>query len=492
MLNRFHYLSITLCLLLPLNAAFAAPGDVIFSDDFERAALAPNWTTDVGTAAGISAATANSPTRSMYTRNQAVIVTSSIINLSVPGAEISYWVRRGIDIPGSENPERNEDLYIEFLDSVGTWVTIVRYLGDDTPGQIFNGSISLPFSALHANFQLRVRQTGGSGVDWDYWHTDDVVIIETASTRPPLALGTCDDFEQGLSNWNITSASGFAGISTATFQSASSSMYTNGGVVTVTSDNIDTSNPQFSGVSMWIRRGDNSFSDRPENNEDLVVQYLDNTSTWITLETFSGGNPGGQIFTRNYALPVTSQHTGFQIRFTQTRGSGVIRDFWHIDDVCIEGAVPFPTMVVLKTVAIEDDPVNVTNPKAIPLSNSVYTIRVSNAGFGPPDINSLLISDDIPAGAEMFTGNFSAGAPYSFTDGSGADASGVTCNFVSLADITDCITFYDASSNPIIPNGSYDPSVKSISFNPSGTMNASSGSNTPYFDIDFRIRVVSP
>ncbi len=136
--------------------------------------------------------------------------------------------------------------------------------------------------------------------------------------------------------------------------------------------------------------------------------------------------------------------------------------------------------------------INATNPKAIPLSTSVYTVRVSNSGFGSPDNNTLLVSDDIPVGAEMFTGNFSAGAPYSFTDGAGVDASGLTCNFVSLGDPTDCITFYDAFSNPITPNGSYDPSVKSIEFNPSGKMNPSTGSNTPYFDIDFRVRVISP
>lgn len=97
-----------------------------------------------------------------------------------------------------------------------------------------------------------------------------------------------------------------------------------------------------------------------------------------------------------------------------------------------------------------------------------------------------------PAGLEIFASNFSGGAPYSFTSGTGADASGVTCNFVSLGNAGDCITFYDAFSNPITPNGGYDPAVKSIEFRPSGTMNASTGTNTPYFDLEFRVRVVSP
>jgi hypothetical protein len=95
---------------------------------------------------------------------------------------------------------------------------------------------------MHANFQLRFRQTGGSGVDWDYWHIDDIVITETASSRPPLTLGCCDDFEQGMTNWNIVSGGGNSGISTATSQSPSSSMFTNSGVVSVTSNVTNTNN----------------------------------------------------------------------------------------------------------------------------------------------------------------------------------------------------------------------------------------------------------
>jgi hypothetical protein len=479
------------CLLILHSAVLAAPGDLLFSDDFERATLAPNWSADNAARAGINADTASSPTRSMYTRHQVVTVTSSVINLTVPGAEISYWIRRGRD-DFSENPDAGEDLIVEYLDSVGTWMNLVTYTGSGTTGQIYTDTIVLPFAALHANFQLRVRQTGGSGVDFDYWHIDDIVITEKAVTRPPLTLGSCDDFEQGMSNWNITSAGGDAGINTATSQSPTSSMFTNGGVVSVTSNDINTNNAQFSGVSMWIRRGADSFSEDPDGGEDFVVEYLNNALNWVNLDTFNGNGAAGQIFTRNYNLPASARHSGFQLRFRQTGGNAGQFDFWHVDDVCINGTVPFPTLVVSKSVAIEDDPVNATNPKAIPLSNSVYSIRVSNTGIGSPDSNTLVISDDIPAGVEMFTGNFSGGAPYTFTDGAGADASGVSCNFVSLASTTDCITFYDAFSNPITPNGSYDPSVRSIEFRPSGTMNPSNGPTTPYFDIDFRIRVISP
>ncbi len=487
-----------LIFLLLSNMAIAAPGDIHFSDNFERTKLAPNWTTNVSAHSGISSQTANSPTRSLFTRHLPVTVTSRVINLSgLPGAELSFWVRRGDDA-FSEDPDNGEDFVIEFLDSVGTWVGIASYLGNGTPGEIYNYTGQLPFSALHANFQLRARQINGTnnnGGPWDYWHVDDVVITETAVTRPPLTLGSCDYFEGGLSNWTITSSGGDAGISTTTFQSPSSSMFTNGGRVTVTSNAMDTNTTQFSGVSMWIRRGADWFSEDPDWGENLVVEYLDNTLNWVVLETFSGLGDPGQEFVRNYTLPASARHTAFQLRFRQLGGDSPTWrtwDFWHIDDVCIEGTVPFPVFVVQKSVTLEDDPVNISNPKAIPLSNSVYRIRVVNTGIGSPDNNTLLISDDISTGIQLFTGNFSGGAPFSFNDGTGADASGVSCNFVSLADTSDCVTFLDAASNPIIPNGAYDDAVKAIEFRPSGIMNASTGANTPYFDLAFRVRVTSP
>ena len=52
------------------------------------------------------------------------------------------------------------------------------------------------------------------------------------------------------------------------------------------------------------------------------------------LETFSGGNPPGEIFLRRYVLPGDALHAGFQLRFRQTGGTGN-SDYWHVDDVCL-------------------------------------------------------------------------------------------------------------------------------------------------------------
>ena len=317
----------------------AAPGDVLFNDDFERTTLGADWTVDNsgGGDAGIGTHTASSGSRSLYTRWQAVSVTSRSFDLSaVGGADLAMWVRRGSDA-FSEDPEVTgpEDLIIEYLDDVGSWQLLIRYVAGDTPGQIFTPVFSLSANALHANFQIRFRQVGGDGVDWDYWHIDDAVLTERAGL-PTLPFPFCDDFESGLNNWQVFSGSGDTGIGSQTFNSAGNSLYLRWGVVRVTSNDIDLSVTSTANLAFWLRRGSDSFSENPENGEDFTVEYFNSSGAWINLETFPGNGTPGEIFNRRYGLPADALHSGFKIRFAMTDGSGPDWDYWHVDDVCVE------------------------------------------------------------------------------------------------------------------------------------------------------------
>ncbi|MGD8925964.1 MAG: sialidase domain-containing protein [Thioalkalispiraceae bacterium] len=327
---------------LMFNASlFAAPGDVLFGDDFEAGSLSANWMIDNngGGDAGVSNATANSGSQSMFTRWNVVSVTSNAINTAVPAATLSVWVRRGADA-FSEEPEANdEDLILEYMDDNGAWIQLQNYPGGGTPGEVFTNTYSLPSAALHANFRIRLRQTGGDGgapanggIGWDYWHIDDVIVTEIS---PPVAgAGFCDDFESGLINWTVTDATR-AGISTQTSSSPTHSLFTRHGPVSVTSQLVDMSSVTSGLVTAWIRRGADSFSEDPDNGEDLAVEYLTNTGTWVALETFNGAGNAGQTFSRSYTVPANGLHSNFQLRFRQTGGSGNDYDYWHIDDVCI-------------------------------------------------------------------------------------------------------------------------------------------------------------
>jgi hypothetical protein len=151
----------------------------LFKDDFERSTgLGSDWAVSGSGNAGISTHTSNSGTRSMYTRSVVSVTTKTIDTSSYKYLWVDYWVRRGSD-SFSEDPDSNEDLIVEYLNATNSWIRLDLFLGSGNPGQIYTRSYNLSGDALHNNFKLRFRQTGG-GTTIDYWHTDDVEIKATS------------------------------------------------------------------------------------------------------------------------------------------------------------------------------------------------------------------------------------------------------------------------------------------------------------------------
>ena len=171
LLHRIVVLGFATAVSVP---AFGAPGDIIYSDDFERNSLAP-WTTTDSSRSGVARGNSisSSRTRGGYTRNDTVTVTSEDIDLRVPAAALSVWVRRGSD-SFSELPDSGEDFVIQYRAADFNWNTLMAIPGDGDAGEIFELEFDLPNDALHADFAVRFRQLTGSGFDYDYFHFDDV------------------------------------------------------------------------------------------------------------------------------------------------------------------------------------------------------------------------------------------------------------------------------------------------------------------------------
>ncbi|MDJ0749695.1 MAG: hypothetical protein QNJ11_09450 [Woeseiaceae bacterium] len=486
MAKRFAKQLLGVALLVPA-LAMAAPGDVLFSDDFEDGSLAA-WTTTNGSISGVSsnAGFAGSGSFGAFTSNLAVAVTSPAFNAAVPEARLQLWVRRGADF-FSEDTDGGEDFVLEYRRADSSWAQLRTYLGGGTNGQIYQESFVLPPEARHGNLAIRLRQTAGSGFDFDYWHFDDVVVTEIAPATG-VGIGSCDDFENGLStNWTVNPTSGQASTSSATSQSPSNSLFLNGGIVEVTSVAVDTSDITFQDITMWIRRGSDSFSEDPDGGENLEVQYLNNGGAWVTLETFTGNGQPGAIFTRTYALPAAGLHAGFQLRFRMTGGSGLAWDYWHVDDVCFNQSTD-PILSVTKLQQVLSDPVNGgTSPYAIPGAYVEYTIGVTNQGPGPVDADTLVVTDPLPPGVALYV-DTSGGDPITFSNGT--TVSGLSYDYATDVTFSNQVGGGPPYTYAPDPDGDgFDPDITGYRIAPGGSMNGASGGNNPSFNITLRVRI---
>lgn len=477
---------IALMALLPVLVN-AAPGDVLFSDGFERSAITP-WTTSNSGRSGILTGSdvSNGGNSGLFTRHNTVTVTSPTFSTAVPAAEVSAWVRRGSDA-FSEFPDPGENLALEYRRPDGSWGTLRTFNGGGTPGQIFVESFFLPPDGLHGSFALRVRQTGGSGNSFDFYHIDDVLVVER-SVPAALAVGGCDDFSAGLSvNWTIQSNGGSAGTSSATFQSPGASLFTNGDPVSVTSNAIDTLDPAFGALSMWIRRGADAFSENPDGAENLRVEYLNDVGIWITLEQFVGSGTPGEIFVRSYPMQDDARHANFAVRLTQVDGSGSSFDFWHVDDVCLDTR-DLPALRIAKVSSTIFDPINGTvDPYAIPGSVTEYLVGVSNEGVGAVDADSLVITDVVPDGVTLLVVS-GTGDAIQFIDG-GVN-SGVTLDFVTGVTFSEQLGGGPPFDYVPIPDvDGYDSNVTGVRIALTGAMNAATGAGIPSFQLRLLARV---
>ncbi|WP_320821761.1 lectin-like domain-containing protein [Reinekea sp.] len=160
--------------------------------------------------------------------------------------------------------------------------------------------------------------------------------VACTATATPLPVGaTCEYFDSATlpAGWTASSADRVGVSSQAS--STGNSLFLRSGSATVDSPDFDLSLETEVELSVWVRRGQDLFSEDPDTGEDLLIQYKNASGAWVTLITYPGNGVNGQEYTPTFSLTGAQLHPNFAVRFWKIAGSIGDFDYWHIDDVCL-------------------------------------------------------------------------------------------------------------------------------------------------------------
>jgi uncharacterized repeat protein (TIGR01451 family) len=197
---------------------------------------------------------------------------------------------------------------------------------------------------------------------------------------------------------------------------------------------------------------------------------------------------GGATRTYEYAyvVPAGSPSGGWSAQVTAVEGTEGIVTHTRTGGFVVPPLLP--ALRVTKAVDVLSDPIHgAINPFQIPGSLQRYRVTVTNTGVGSVDASTLVISDLVPANAELFVAS-GGGDPVQFVDG--ATPSGLTFDYA--AHVTYSNQPGGAPPYSYVPtaNGNgVDPDVTALRIAPSGAMPGAAGANEPSFSVEFRVRV---
>ena len=156
-----------------------------WSDDFSSGRVDPNnWIYNEGPAE-VNALGINppSPPYALNLNGDATggdEIRSTLIDLSGDSLVMLsyYWQRTG----GGNSPEPGDDLWVDYLNSSGSWANLKQHPGDGADMDTFMLEEQLlPMDAYHNAFQVRFRSSGSIGSLRDDWFVDNVLIA-----HPPV------------------------------------------------------------------------------------------------------------------------------------------------------------------------------------------------------------------------------------------------------------------------------------------------------------------
>ncbi len=197
--------------------------------------------------------------------------------------------------------------------------------------------------------------------------------------------------------------------------------------------------------------------------------------------------PAGTTATNQYtsALGCTNAYTGSATKLPSSPGGSVTPAMGDVLTCTITNTkvAANASLTIDKTSAVLSDPINgTTNAKSIPGAVLVYTLTVANTGPATVTRNSVFIVDTLPTQISVGT----ASNP-TFTQGSTSSGlSFTTAANIAYSNSPTAPTTFAACTYK--PAASYDPAVRFICINPSGTFAGSTGT-PPSFQISYQAQI---
>jgi len=164
--------------------------------------------------------------------------------------------------------------------------------------------------------------------------------IEFVFNNLPNCGELSTDFESGnVGSEPFTAIGNDAGVNTDVSNSGSRSAFVQYQGI-LESDSLNTSACGSVQLDAWIKIGDDAYSETPDNNDYLYIEYQRQNGNWRRIERYNPRNWNSQE-ERSVSFSVTNPnafHSDFKIRF-RADADYPPGDYWHIDDVTID-AVP--------------------------------------------------------------------------------------------------------------------------------------------------------
>ncbi|WP_419813388.1 hypothetical protein [Bacterioplanoides sp.] len=198
-----------------------------------------------------------------------------------------------------------------------------------------------------------------------------------------------------------------------------------------------------------------------------------------------------------YPIPALIDNPG-DWNITVTAREGLENTVTDQQQQILEVRQILPDIRLTKSSFVLNDPINGTdNPKAIPGSEVVYQLKITNTGAGRPDSDTLSIDEEVPAGLPLFVGDFVNASPVSFIQGTTPNDSGISFNFSSLSATDDDLAFSQNGGadgftyTPVPDANGYDSKVTHIRFMPKGELKAAdiAAGSQPEFRIQYKVKV---